>query len=411
MMFSAKLKPFILVIANVAGAGILQKGLSGGDRIAVECIKYWKKKGINVTVMTSKSGHLIYGLKDARYMMIPTPTFQKYSVLGIVIFTFVALINGVKKALLFRNLDANTVVYSASDFWPDSIPAWVLKMRFRKVKWVAAFYFFAPAPFKISQDEEYRGGRMSFSLKNLAYYISQRVSYWLIRRYADFVIVSNELDKKIFVKDGVSPTKVKPIYGGVDIKGISTIPLQAPRYDGCFVGRLHPQKGPLELIMIWDVVCKARPEARLAVIGSGELEDQVRNEVRKRNLEQNVDILGFVDGKEKYKILKSSKVFLHTAILDTGGMAAAEGMACGLPVVGFDLPGYKFCYPIGMLKAPTGNIKAFAKLVLNLLQDEDLYYQVKNDALEFVQEWDWDKRAGKLLEAIKGLFGEKNEPS
>lgn len=381
--------------------------MSGGDKIFIECAKRWVEKGHDIKIITCEEGYEMchrYGLENVSYLTVS----RRYR-LPLYLLYILRIIKG--SILTWRMAPPhvrNVVVYSSSDFWPDFVPALILKMRFRKVKWVAAFYFFAPAPFKSSRDEEYRGGSMSFSLKNLVYYISQRVSYWLIGRYADFVIVSNELDKNIFVKDGVSPTTVKPIYGGVDIKGISTIPLQAQRYDGCFVGRLHPQKGPLELIMIWDVICKARPGARLAVIGSGPLEDQVRNEVRKRNLEQNVDILGFVDGKEKYKILKSSKVFLHTAILDTGGMAAAEGMACGLPVVGFDLPGYKFCYPIGMLKAPTGNIKAFAKLVLNLLQDEDLCYQVKNDAREFVQEWDWDKRAEKLLEAIKGLFGEKN---
>ena len=386
----------ILIISN---SQVRDDTLSGGDRIFIECAKRWVKDGCNILLLTCKQGYKMcrrYSLRNVNYLIV-SPSYR----LPLYLLYILRMIKGSILALKISPNVKNTVIYSSSDFWPDSIPAWTLKMRFRRIKWVAGFYLFAPAPFKSSWDMEYRGGRMPFSLKNLAYYISQRVAYWLIRRYADFVVVANELDKKIFVKDGVSPTKVKPIYGGVDIKDISTIPLQAPRYDGCFVGRLHVQKGPLELIMIWDLICKARPEAKLAVIGSGPLEDQVRDEVRKRDLEQNVDMLGFVDGKEKYKILKSSKVFLHTPILDTGGMAAAEGMACGLPVVGFDLPGYKFCYPRGMLKAPIGNIEAFAGFVLNLLQDEDLYYQVKKDALEFVQKWEWDKRAEELLKAIE----------
>jgi len=76
-------------------------------------------------------------------------------------------------------------------------------------------------------------------------------------------------------------------------------------------------------------------------------------------------------------------------------------MACGLPAVGFDLPGYEFCYPRGMLKAPIGDLEAFAGLVLNLLHDEDLYHQTRKDALEFVQGWDWDKRAEQILEVLK----------
>ena len=91
-------------------------------------------------------------------------------------------------------------------------------------------------------------------------------------------------------------------------------------------------------------------------------------------------------------------------ILDIGGMAAAEGMACGLPVVGFDLPGYEFCYPRGMLKVPIGDIEAFARVVLDLLQDEDLYHQARSEALEFAQEWDWDRKAQDILDSIKDLF-------
>ena len=242
---------------------------------------------------------------------------------------------------------------------------------------------------------------MPFSLRNLVYYLSQRVSYYLIKQQADFILVANELDKRIFVKDGIPNTKVMPVYGGVNITAISQIPPQKLKYDGCFVGRLHPQKGPLELIRIWHLICKVIPEAKLALIGEGPLRNEVRNEINKMNLVQNVEMLGWVDGDEKYKILKSGKVFLHTPILDTGGMAAAEGMACGLPVIGFDLPGYKFCYPKGMLKAQIGDLKAFAGLVLTLLQDKKSHYQVKKTAIEFSKEWDWDKRSQDILDRIK----------
>ena len=69
------------------------------------------------------------------------------------------------------------------------------------------------------------------------------------------------------MKDGVSPNKVKAIYGGVSLKEINKVPSQEKKYDGCFVGRLHPQKGPLELVKIWSLVCKVRENAKLALIG------------------------------------------------------------------------------------------------------------------------------------------------
>ena len=50
------------------------------------------------------------------------------------------------------------------------------------------------------------------------------------------------------------------------------------------------------------------------------------------------------------RIFKDSKIVLHAAIYDSGGMAACEAMACELPGVSFDLPALKTCYPKGMFK-------------------------------------------------------------
>lgn len=389
--------PTISIIAN----GMTRSdSISGSDRIFIECARRWAAQGNMINIFTTEEGLKVcrgQKLENINYLLLPSARFK-----GLGIF-YSYLIRTVKACFRFSQISfEDSIVYSSTDFWPDSFPAFVMKRKSKGSKWVAGFYLFAPSPFNSSSDIRYRGGRASFSLRNLAYYFSQRIAYWLIRRYADHIVVTNQLDKDIFVDSGVSLDRVIPVYGGVDIKAISEIPsTQDFDYDGCFVGRLHPQKGPLELIRIWHLVCKVRPGAKLALIGNGPLENEVRNEIKTKGLEGNVDILGYVDGEEKYKILKSSKVFLHTPVIDTGGMAAAEGMACGLPVVGFDLPGYKYCYPRGMLKAPIGDLEAFADLVLNLLHDEDLYHQTRNDALEFVQEWDWDKKAEQILEVLK----------
>ncbi len=80
---------------------------------------------------------------------------------------------------------------------------------------------------------------------------------------------------------------------------------------------------------------------------------------------------------EKYKILKSSKIFLHTSIYDNSGMTAAEAMACGLPAVRFDIPALRIAYPKGMLVVPLKDSPKFAKAVLQLLEDEHCIIKYK----------------------------------
>jgi glycosyltransferase involved in cell wall biosynthesis len=238
--------------------------------------------------------------------------------------------------------------------------------------------------------------------KALANYLVEKPSSVLLKKFADFIFVTNELDKKYFTDAGVPVTRLRAIYGGVSLKEIERVPEQKIKYDGCFVGRIHPMKGVDYLVEIWSYVCEKKPNAKLALIGNGskDYENKVRHLIRAKGLEENIDLLGFVDGIEKYEILKASRLFLHSSIYDNSGMTAAEGMACGLPAIRFDIPALKVAYPQGMLVAPLKDCKKFAEAVLRLLDNDDLYNKVKEDALELAKSWDWDKKAASILDYI-----------
>jgi glycosyltransferase involved in cell wall biosynthesis len=291
------------------------------------------------------------------------------------------------------------VIYSASNFWPDVIPAVVLKKKNPDLKWIGSCYLLAPNSFKGFEQK----WRLLPNIRLLASNFMESVTNVFLRKYADVIFVTNDLDKKFFADKGVSSVKLKAIYGGVDLTEILKVPEQRTKYDCCFVGRIHPQKGVVYLIDIWDKVHNVKPDAKLALIGNGPkwYENKVKAEIRKRHLEKNIDLLGFVDGTEKYRILKSSKIFLHTSIYDNCGMTAAEGMACGLPAIRFDIPALKIAYPRGMLVVPLRDCKKFAEAVLKLLDDDDLYNKLKHEALELVKSWNWDEKASCLLDYVR----------
>jgi glycosyltransferase involved in cell wall biosynthesis len=387
------------IVANAAGGGLLQPGLSGGDRIVIECIKRWEKMGHKITVFLSKSGLVMfsrYGLKNVNFVVTSQVTFGQESFLNILVFELSALIHGFSSVLGQLEAKNGVVVYSASDFWPDSLPALIIKKRVKNVKLIASLNLFAPSPFK---DSVYRGRHF---LKGVVYYLSQKLVYQLIRKYADMVFVTNEFDRWRFIDEKrLTPDRVIAVRGGVDTKSPLTVPEPEKKvFDAVFIGRFHPQKGVLELMDIWKYVCKRKEGAKLAMIGVGELEGEVKVKIREYGLENNVVLLGFKDGVEKLRIFKDSKVVVHPAIYDSGGMAACEAMACGLPGVSFDLPALKTYYPKGMLKTPCFDLEAFVENILKLLEDEKLYQKTAKDALDWAQEWDWDKRAEFLLEKI-----------
>jgi glycosyltransferase involved in cell wall biosynthesis len=379
--------------------------MSGGDRIWIECAKRWtKERGIIVKVFTTEEGierGQYYGLRRANYVLWSSSKFKKF---GVYIIYIWRIIKGCIAAIRISKIcGKNVVIFSSSDFMPDSIPAWIMKMRLKNSKWVAAFYLFAPSPF--NKESPYK---RKLLIRGLLYYLSQIPIYWLIKKYADMVWVTNEVDRWKFIDNKkLTPDKVIAVRGGVDIKTPAFIPEPKEKeFDAVFIGRFHPQKGVLELIDIWRYVCDKKKDAKLAMIGVGELENEIRIKVKKYRLENNIVFFGFKDGIEKLKIFKDSKIVVHPAIYDSGGMAICEAMTCGLPGVSFDLPALKSYYPKGMLKAPCFDLKKFAVNILSLLENQELYKKLSKEALEWAQGWDWDKRSKELLEVIQKLSKE-----
>ena len=385
----------IVIIAN---SQMRSDSLSGGDRIFIELARHWSKTGQNICLITCQEGYEMcqrYDLKNVDYIISSSrhnlPVYLAY---------FLRILRDI--ILVLKVNFEGATIYSSSDFWPDSVPAWLLKMKSKRVKWIAGFYLFASSPFNGART--YKG---KSALKGLIYYLSQVPIYSLVRKYADKVWVTSEPDRWRFIGNRLSKSKVVAVRGGVDVKTPACIPEpQSKRFDAVFIGRFHPQKGVLELIDIWKIVCANKNNAKLAMIGVGELENVVISKIERCGLEQNIVLFGFKDGIEKLKIFKESRVVVHPAVYDSGGMAACEAMACGLPGVSFDLPALKSYYQKGMLKTPCFNLEGFAENILNLLADEKLYKETSKDALNWAKEWDWDRQAEKLLDCLKQVNSE-----
>ncbi len=391
----------IVFIANLDNG----MGMSGGTRIYFELLKKFNHVFKTIVFGSFGTAKRMKQEKIKYTLFIRTDTDDTAdlgSMIGLFVHTARRLVGGVKSVKKnYSSVKEADFVFSVSDFWPDILPALFLKWKNPKIKWVAAFYFFAPKPW---QKENPYATSISRRVAGFIYWSSQLIAYQAIKRWASFVIACNEIDRKIFINDGFPENNIVAIYGGVDLSSIKKIP--APKnklYDAIFMARFHPQKGPLVAVKAWNELVKTNPSARLAMIGNGPEEVKVRSFIKEHKLAKNVTLLGFLDGEEKYKALKSSQIFIHPAIYETGGMAAAEGMACGLPVVAFDHEGFKYCYPQGMLRvSPIGDYRKLANSISVLIGNKKMYGNIRKQATNLVKkEWDWDKRASFVLDKLK----------
>jgi len=402
----------VQVFALVMGGGATaarKQGMSGGDRIIIECSRRWARRGVSLAIHTTENGRLVYARYVTRGVQGPKIISHASGIAtaGTAIATafFIAKTTFVVPDVMqnIRRASRETVFYSASDLWPDVLAGYLAKKRVPRCKWIGTLYQFAPSP--LNPGFPYRTRNL---LRGLLLYLAQRVSLMLLKR-ADMIWVTNPLDQKaVSSLLGLPLGRVIAVKGGVDHALSAAVPETSQKlYDAVFIGRLHPQKGALELLDIWKIVVERRPGARLAIIGDGYLEGVLREKAHKLGLESLVSFCGFVDGVEKVRIFKASRIVVHPAIYDSGGMAACEAMVCGLPGVSFDLDTLREYYPVGMLKAPVGNYKEFATLIIRLLEDEVLYSRLSQEARSYAETWDWDARARELLHFVESLLSEK----
>ena len=369
-------------------------GLSGGDRIFIELVKRWQLK-LNITLFLSKEGSAICRRHDLGKINQQIWASDLMSRWGYFADTLYRTTNSIIKAISVKTVSGD-IIFSSSDFWPDSFPALILKRRNPKILWIAGFYLFAPKPWQ--KDSPYQG--KSF-LIGLLYWLGQQPTYYIIRKFSDIVFVTSQPDLDQFITHTRSKERVIVVRGGVDtisaknyLNSKNVIPPEKRTYDACFVGRFHYQKGVLELIKIWKAVCQKIPQAHLAMIGSGPLDKEVRSLIKKLGLLKNIYLIGFLDGPKKFEVFKQSRLVVHPATFDSGGMAAAEAMAWGLPGVSFDLKALKTYYPKGILKTSCFDTDEFAENILSLLSNPSQYKAMSLEALQLVhEEWEWNNRA------------------
>lgn len=305
-----------------------------------------------------------------------------------------------------RYPDSIHVVYAPSDFLVDLIPAIICRIKNRRAKLIVCLFLIAPNPFT-GYENVYTKRRRIPSARGVIYYITQKASILIIRLFHGKILVLNSFDKKSLVDIGMNKEDVFVVSMGVNFSEydrVIRVPDAKP-YDAIFVGRLHPQKGLFDLVKIWKIVCAKRPESKLAIIGGGSDSwfNQLGKEIKNIGLRNNIEMLGFKDGEEKIRLLKSARCFVMPSHYESWGMTAVEAMASGLPVVAYSLPIFREIFHQGMTMVNIGDINGFAEAILELLYKLGYRTRLAQEAAGFARRFDWSFIAEKELQIISAM--------
>jgi glycosyltransferase involved in cell wall biosynthesis len=175
----------------------------------------------------------------------------------------------------------------------------------------------------------------------------RRLAYRVVSRIATMVAVSEDLKRFITGTVGVPAERIKVIYNGQEM-----LPPVGPeakaRLRGEFgleeneavvgvVGSLYPVKGHEYLLAAVPQMLGIHPHTTFLIIGRGELESSLKEEVKRCGLKKQVRFLGFRE--DILALLSLMDVFVLPSLSEGLSIALLEAMAAGRPVVATNVGG------------------------------------------------------------------------
>lgn len=142
-------------------------------------------------------------------------------------------------------------------------------------------------------------------------------------------------------------------------------------FDISYVGRLSYPKNPERLMNVLKKVTEKKPDVKVAIIGTGELEKETKELWRELSLENNVYFLGFQSNP--LKILHDSKVMIMTSRWEGTPMCALEAMALGVPIVSTPVDGLKVLIENGKNGYLEDDDDILAERIVEIISDSELH--------------------------------------
>lgn len=225
--------------------------------------------------------------------------------------------------------------------------------------------------------------------------LSAEVLQEILKWTGDYHVAVSEFTRRRLIGFmGIEPGKVSVVPNGVDVSKFQANESKKTWGRIVYVGRLVPHKHVEMLIDAFHQV-RQKTDAELHVIGEGPLLYTLKQKAKKA---KDCYVHGFLPEDEMLDLLKSSWLFVLPSEREGSSISVLEGMASGLPFVTADFPNNAVKeltkFNCGALTDP--NETSIASSILQLLNDEEMYGQMRHNALSYAKQQDWNTVADRM---------------
>jgi len=242
--------------------------------------------------------------------------------------------------------------------------------------------------------------------------IRNLIERWTLHRY-DLITTDSEYSCRDLIERYGLRNRVAVNYPGVPVRftaGPADHDLRAcfgRKQVLLFVGVLTARKNLSFLLRVFGKLrAQGRDDLVLVLVGDGPLRNPLQSEAAHMGLSASVIFAGRVGEREKADYYRVCDVFIFPSLVEGFGMAPAEAMAFGKPVVASkttSVPEVVEDGRTGFLADPTDE-EGFAEKIARLLDSPDLRADMGRAGQRRVAEhFDFNRTAEKLLDLYRQL--------
>jgi len=222
------------------------------------------------------------------------------------------------------------------------------------------------------------------------------VKTFVPRKVDHYIAISNGVARSVYKTLSPPEGKVNVIHNAIDLQGIKQMAkektlVQKPLGSLWLisVGRLALQKGHKDLISAIAQVKNQLPtQLKLFILGEGPERKNLEALINSVELNHQVELVGLV--RNPYVWLKKADLFVFPSRWEPFGIALAEAMALGLPVIATETDGAKDMVEpkVDGVLVPIGDIDALSGAILDLARSPERRMILGSNAQKKAQQFD-----------------------
>ncbi|MGY1744378.1 glycosyltransferase family 4 protein [Blastococcus sp. SYSU D00695] len=246
--------------------------------------------------------------------------------------------------------------------------------------------------------------------------VGGRIGWWLesvvaprLYRRARYVTVSDATRAEL-VELGVDGGRITVVPNGIE----PPLPVGTPRSATprlVVLGRLVPHKRVEHALEVLARLSPRWPDLRLAVVGEGWWDEQLRAEAERLGVADRVEFTGHVDEVTKHRQLAAAWVHLCPSVKEGWGLVVTEAGGHGVPTVGYrSAGGLRESVVDGISGVLVDDLDGMTAAVERLLDEPDTRWSMGAAAARHAASYRWPASVSAFAAVLAGSLRRSGRP-